>query len=64
MGAKYVFFFGARAAEGNAPEEPVGGKGANLAEMCLLGIGPGRVHHLDGVLYGLLQRRLQTAGRR
>ncbi|MBN1589991.1 MAG: pyruvate, phosphate dikinase [Pirellulales bacterium] len=37
--AKYVYFFGPKGTEGNASERNLlGGKGANLAEMCLLGL--------------------------
>jgi pyruvate,orthophosphate dikinase len=37
--AKYVYFFGGKAAEGGAKDKNLlGGKGANLAEMCHLGI--------------------------
>ena len=37
--AKYVYTFGGSTAEGNAKDKNLlGGKGANLAEMCLLGI--------------------------
>ncbi len=37
--AKYVYTFGGGSAEGNAGDKNLlGGKGANLAEMCLLGI--------------------------
>jgi pyruvate,orthophosphate dikinase len=37
--AKYVYFFGGKAAEGSADDKNLlGGKGANLAEMCHLGI--------------------------
>ena len=36
---KYVYFFGAKKAEGKADmKNLLGGKGANLAEMCLLGL--------------------------
>ena len=36
---KYVYFFGAGKADGNAKmKETLGGKGANLAEMSRLGI--------------------------
>ncbi|NLF18025.1 MAG: pyruvate, phosphate dikinase [Lentisphaerae bacterium] len=39
MSTKYVYFFGAGAAEGDASQKNLlGGKGANLAEMCLLGV--------------------------
>jgi len=39
MGKKYVYFFGAGKAEGKAEmKNLLGGKGANLAEMCNLGI--------------------------
>ncbi|MDZ7357596.1 MAG: pyruvate, phosphate dikinase [candidate division KSB1 bacterium] len=39
MGKKYVYFFGEGKADGNANmKELLGGKGANLAEMCNLGI--------------------------
>ncbi len=39
MGKKYVYFFGEGKADGNADmKELLGGKGANLAEMCNLGI--------------------------
>src|SRR5882762_5560457 len=37
--AKYVFFFGGKSAEGSGKmKELLGGKGANLAEMCLIGL--------------------------
>jgi pyruvate,orthophosphate dikinase len=37
--SKYVYFFGGKAADGNGKmKELLGGKGANLAEMCLIGI--------------------------
>ncbi|HTY08854.1 MAG TPA: PEP/pyruvate-binding domain-containing protein, partial [Candidatus Edwardsbacteria bacterium] len=37
--AKYVYFFGGKTAEGGADDKNLlGGKGANLAEMCHLGI--------------------------
>src|SRR6516225_7806457 len=37
--AKYVYFFGGKTAEGNGKmKELLGGKGANLAEMCLIGL--------------------------
>jgi len=37
--AKYVFSFGGKTADGNGKmKELLGGKGANLAEMCLVGI--------------------------
>ncbi|MDI6740375.1 MAG: pyruvate, phosphate dikinase [Candidatus Edwardsbacteria bacterium] len=37
--AKFVYFFGGKAAEGGAKDKNLlGGKGANLAEMCHLGI--------------------------
>jgi pyruvate, orthophosphate dikinase len=37
--AKYVYFFGGKSAEGNGKmKEALGGKGANLAEMCLIGL--------------------------
>jgi pyruvate,orthophosphate dikinase len=36
---KYVYFFGGNQAEGNGKmKELLGGKGANLAEMCLIGL--------------------------
>ena len=39
MGAKYVYFFGAGKADGNAKmKELLGGKGANLAEMTSIGL--------------------------
>ncbi len=39
MAKKYVYFFGKDKAEGNAKmKELLGGKGANLAEMCLIGL--------------------------
>jgi len=39
MGAKYVYFFGAGKADGNAQmKELLGGKGANLAEMTSIGL--------------------------
>src|SRR5882724_4311794 len=37
--AKYVYFFGGKSADGNGKmKELLGGKGANLAEMCLIGL--------------------------
>src|SRR5690242_17317400 len=37
--SKYVYFFGGKAADGSGKmKELLGGKGANLAEMCLIGI--------------------------
>jgi pyruvate,orthophosphate dikinase len=37
--AKYVYFFGGKTAEGNGKmKELLGGKGANLAEMCRIGL--------------------------
>ena len=37
--AKYVYFFGGKKTEGKADmREVLGGKGANLAEMCNLGM--------------------------
>ncbi|MFO0929063.1 MAG: pyruvate, phosphate dikinase [Gemmataceae bacterium] len=39
MSEKYVYFFGGGSAEGNGKmKELLGGKGANLAEMCLIGL--------------------------
>jgi pyruvate,orthophosphate dikinase len=39
MSNKYVYFFGGSSAEGNGKmKELLGGKGANLAEMCLIGL--------------------------
>src|SRR3954453_5173188 len=39
MSNKYVYFFGGSTAEGNGKlKELLGGKGANLAEMCLIGL--------------------------
>ncbi|MDD2346122.1 MAG: PEP/pyruvate-binding domain-containing protein, partial [Bacteroidales bacterium] len=39
MSMKYVYFFGNKTAEGKADmKNLLGGKGANLAEMCLLGL--------------------------
>jgi pyruvate, orthophosphate dikinase len=39
MATKYVYFFGPKGTEGNASERNLlGGKGANLAEMCLMGL--------------------------
>jgi pyruvate,orthophosphate dikinase len=39
MSKKYVYFFGGKTAEGNGKmKELLGGKGANLAEMCLIGL--------------------------
>ncbi len=36
---KYVYFFGGKSADGNGKmKELLGGKGANLAEMCLIGL--------------------------
>src|SRR5436309_12878118 len=37
--AKYVYFFGGKSADGNGKmKDLLGGKGANLAEMCLIGL--------------------------
>jgi pyruvate,orthophosphate dikinase len=37
--AKYVYFFGGKSADGSGKmKEMLGGKGANLAEMCLIGL--------------------------
>src|SRR5438445_9558439 len=37
--AKYVYFFGGKTAEGDGTmKELLGGKGANLAEMCRIGL--------------------------
>ena len=37
--AKYVYFFGGKGTEGKAAmKQLLGGKGANLAEMCSLGL--------------------------
>ena len=37
--AKYVYFFGGKSADGNGKmKELLGGKGANLAEMCHIGL--------------------------
>jgi pyruvate,orthophosphate dikinase len=39
MATKYVYFFGGGKADGNGKmKELLGGKGANLAEMCLIGL--------------------------
>ena len=39
MSTKHVYFFGGKSADGNGKQkELLGGKGANLAEMCLIGI--------------------------
>jgi pyruvate,orthophosphate dikinase len=39
MTAKYVYFFGGGSAEGSGKQKDLlGGKGANLAEMCLIGL--------------------------
>src|SRR5215467_12718038 len=39
MSAKYVYSFGGKTADGNGKQkELLGGKGANLAEMCKIGI--------------------------
>ena len=36
---KHVYFFGGKTADGNGKmKELLGGKGANLAEMCIIGI--------------------------
>src|SRR5277367_1989989 len=36
---QYVYFFGGKSADGNGKlKELLGGKGANLAEMCLIGL--------------------------
>src|SRR6266403_3563506 len=37
--SKYVYFFGGKSAEGSGKQkELLGGKGANLAEMCRIGL--------------------------
>jgi pyruvate,orthophosphate dikinase len=39
MSNKYVYFFGGKSADGNGKmKNELGGKGANLAEMCLIGL--------------------------
>ena len=39
MSTKYVYFFGGKTADGDGKmKELLGGKGANLAEMCKIGI--------------------------
>jgi len=39
MSNKFVYFFGGKSADGNGKmKELLGGKGANLAEMCLIGL--------------------------
>ena len=39
MSTKYVYFFGGKSAEGSSKmRDLLGGKGANLAEMCLIGL--------------------------
>src|SRR5215211_812627 len=39
MANQYVYFFGGKSADGNGKmKELLGGKGANLAEMCMIGI--------------------------
>src|SRR3989442_13695465 len=39
MTHKYVYYFGGGSADGNGKmKELLGGKGANLAEMCLIGL--------------------------
>jgi len=39
MSTRYVYFFGGKAADGNGKmKDLLGGKGANLAEMCLIGL--------------------------
>src|SRR3954470_12242173 len=39
MAEKHVYFFGGKSADGNGKmKELLGGKGANLAEMCVIGI--------------------------
>jgi pyruvate, orthophosphate dikinase len=39
MSTKHVYFFGGKTADGNGKQKDLlGGKGANLAEMCLIGI--------------------------
>lgn len=55
---KRVYTFGNKAAEGNGKmRELLGGKGANLAEMNLIGIPvPGLYDH-DGGMYGVLRSR-------
>ena len=56
---KYVYSFGGGSAEGRADmKELLGGKGANLAEMSVIGIPvpPGFTHH-DRGLRGLLRAR-------
>ena len=39
MSTKYVYYFGGKAADGNGKmKDLLGGKGANLAEMCIIGL--------------------------
>src|SRR6478735_5316923 len=39
MSTKYVYYFGGKSAEGKSSmRDLLGGKGANLAEMCLIGL--------------------------
>ena len=57
---KYVYFFGAKKAEGDGSmKEILGGKGAGLAEMTRIGLPvPARLYaDLDGVLRLLLKAR-------
>ena len=49
---KYVYFFGAKKAEGDGSmKDLLGGKGAGLAEMTKIGsAGSGRLHDHNGML--------------
>jgi hypothetical protein len=55
---KLVYSFGDGKAEGSAAmKNTLGGKGANLADMCALGLPvPPRLHHPHGCLCRLLRR--------
>ena len=58
MATKYVYGFGPTGADGDASmKNELGGKGANLAEMCRLGLPvPAGFTITHRVLHGLLQR--------
>lgn len=62
---KRVYTFGNKQAEGNDKmRELLGGKGANLAEMNLVGIPvPPGIHHHHRSMYGILREGTRRRGR-
>ena len=58
---KRVYTFGNKEAEGNGKmRELLGGKGANLAEMNLIGIRPPGLHDHHGSMFRILRPRQGT----